>query len=90
MWTGDERSAHFSAVPAGHDAKPKRFFRLDVTRREDFHGFYCFQIGAGSFIAAQKSPTIRKTTTSSALVGEPGKISKDSRDQIAMMGISRS
>jgi hypothetical protein len=89
MWTRDERSAHFSAVPARHDAKPNRFFHLDVTRRENLHEFYCFQIGAVSYRSAEISDR-PKTTTSSALVGEPGKISKDSRDQIAMMGISRS
>jgi hypothetical protein len=42
---GDERSAHFCAVPAGYDAKPKRLFCLDVTRREILHGVICFQVG---------------------------------------------
>jgi hypothetical protein len=41
---GDERSAYFGAVPAGHDAKPKRLFHFDVTRREILHGLNDFQV----------------------------------------------
>jgi hypothetical protein len=47
---GDERSAHFRAVPAGHDAKPKRLFRFDVTRREILHGLCNFRVGVQSLI----------------------------------------
>jgi hypothetical protein len=86
----DERSAHLRAVPAGYDAKPKRLFRLDVTRREILHGLYDFQVGVRSLIERLEVSDHSKTRFSSALVGEPVEISKDSRDQIAMMGIARS
>jgi hypothetical protein len=41
---GDERSAYFRRVPAGHDAKPKRLFHFDVTRREILHGLCNFRV----------------------------------------------
>ena len=85
---GDERSAYFGAVPAGHDAKPKRLFHFDVTRREILHGLNDFQVGVRSLIERWEVPDHSKTTFSSALVGEPVEISKNSRDQIAMMGIA--
>ena len=47
---GDERSAYFRAVPAGHDAKPKRLFHFDVTRREILHGLCNFQVCVRSLI----------------------------------------
>jgi hypothetical protein len=87
---GDERSAHFRAVPAGHDAEPKRLFHFDVTRREILHGLYDFQVGVRSLIERLEVSDHSKTRIRSALVGEPGEIRKYSRDQIAMMGISRS
>lgn len=31
--SGDERAAHFCAVPSGLDTKPKRLVELDVARR---------------------------------------------------------
>ena len=36
--SGDERAAHFCAVPSGLDTKPKRLVDLDVARREILHG----------------------------------------------------
>ena len=42
---GDERPAHFCAVPAGYDAKPKRLLCLDVTRRKILHEVMYFQVG---------------------------------------------
>jgi hypothetical protein len=40
--SGDKRSAHFRAVPAGYDAKPKGLFCLNVTRRKVLHGAHAF------------------------------------------------
>src|SRR6185312_5288332 len=34
---GDERAAHFRAVPSGSDAKPKRLFDLNVAGRKILH-----------------------------------------------------
>jgi hypothetical protein len=86
---GDERPAYFRAVPAGYDAKPKRLFRLDVTRREILYEHYDFQVGARSFERLEVSDH-SEMTRCSAIVGEPGKISKYSGDKIAMMSISGS
>jgi hypothetical protein len=36
-----------------------------------------------------KFPVVRRTTVGSALVGEPGKVRKHGRDQVAMMGVGR-
>src|ERR1700726_935421 len=47
---GDEGSAHFCTVPAGYDAKPKRLFCLNVTRRKILHGVRCLQVGDRSRI----------------------------------------
>jgi hypothetical protein len=40
--SGDKRSAHLRAVPAGYDAKPKGLFCLNVTRRKVLHGAHAF------------------------------------------------
>jgi hypothetical protein len=42
--SGDKRSAHFRTVPAGYDAKPKRLFCRNVTRRKVLHGGYTFKL----------------------------------------------
>jgi hypothetical protein len=86
--TGNEGSAHLRAVPAGYDAKPKRLFRFDVTWREILHGLYAFRLAFDRRSSAWKSPAFEDRDCS-APVGEPGKISKDGCDQIAMMGIAR-
>ena len=50
--------------------------------------YMAFRLTFDLLSSVWKSPTIRKTPISSALVGEPDKIGKDGRDQIAVMGIS--
>ena len=86
----DKCSAHFGAVPARYDTEPERLFCFDVTRRKILHEV-CFQESARSSIERWvKLPVVRRTTIGSALVGEPGKVRKYGRDQIAMMGVGRS
>ena len=86
----DKCSAHFGAVPARYDTEPERLFCFDVTRRKILHEV-CFQESARSSIErGVKLPVVRRTTIGSALVGEPGKVRKYGRDQIAMMAVGRS
>jgi hypothetical protein len=44
VWSGDKGSAHFRTVPTGYDAKPKRLFCLNVTRRKVLHGGWTFKL----------------------------------------------
>jgi hypothetical protein len=60
-----------------------------MTRRKILHEV-CFQESARSCIERWvKLPVVRRTTIGSALVGEPGKVRKYGRDQVAMMGVGR-
>jgi hypothetical protein len=89
----DKCSAHFGAVPARYDTEPERLFCFDVTRRKILHELHevCFQERARSSIERWvKLPVVRRTTIGSALVGEPGKVCKYGRDQVAMMAVGRS
>ena len=86
----DEGSAHFCAVPARHNAEPERLFCINVTRRKILHEV-CSQESARSSIERWvKLPVARRPTIRSALVGEPGKVRKYGRDQIAMVAVGRS
>ncbi len=83
-------SAHFGAVPARYDTEPERLFCFNVTRRKILHEV-CSQESARSSIERWvKLPVVRRPTIGSALVGEPGKVRKYGRDQIAMMAVGRS
>ena len=89
----DKRSAHFCAIPARYNTEPERLFCFDVARRKILHELHevCFQVGADFFSnAGVKFPVVRRTTIRSGLIGEPGKIRKYRRDQIAMTGVVRS
>ena len=56
---GDKRSAHFCAVPAGYDAKPKRLFCLNVTRRKILHEVYAFKLAFDLLSSAERFPAVR-------------------------------
>ena len=88
--SGDKRSAHFRNVPAGHDAKPKRLFCLNVTRRKVLHGGYTFKLAFDLLSSAEWFAVVRHTTIGSAFLGEPGKVSKYGCDKIAMTGVGGS
>src|SRR5258705_12359988 len=50
----------------------------------------CFQESARSSIERWvKLPVVRRGTIGSTLVGEPGKVRKYGRDQVAMVGVGR-
>ena len=88
--SGDKRSAHFCAVPAGYDAKPKRLFCLNVTRRTILHEVNAFKLEFDLLSSAERFPAVRRTTIRSVFVGERSKVCKYGREQIAMTGVGRS
>jgi hypothetical protein len=86
--SGDERTAHFGAVPSGHDAKPERLFCFDVARREILHGGWLSR-WRSTIERRQVFGLIGDRDLCSALAGESGKVRKDGRDEVAMMGVGR-
>src|SRR6266576_3916762 len=91
MRARDECPADLGGVPAGYDTEAKRLFCLDVARREILH----WMLSAGTFDPAsnkgvQFSVVQREHLCRSALSGEPGKVRKYRRDQVAMMCVGGS
>jgi hypothetical protein len=86
--SGDKRSAHFRTVPAGYDAKPKRLFCRNVTRRKVLHGGYTFKL-AFSFYRAQPQRGFRPNNPLS-FPWRAGKVRKYGCDKVVMTGAGRS
>jgi hypothetical protein len=76
--SGDERAAHFRAVPSGSDAKPNRLFDLNVARRK-FAWRITFSLALDHRTLSGFRP-VGANDLCSAVVGEPRKVRKYSRD----------